>query len=531
MKKTLCFAVLAAVSFAAVADVPYKLGVAGFTFYRKSLDEALDTMKKTGAGYLCIKDFHLKLDASDAEIAAFKAKLKAAGVEAVAAGPVYMSDEATAVKAFEFCRRYGLGVLVGVPYEFAADGKTRVESDKMLDILDRLVKKYGIRYAIHNHGPDMPKLYPTAFSAIKRIGSRDKRLGVCLDVGHETRSGSDPVKFIREHGERIYDVHIKNIKVDAKRNIAMPGPRGELDIPAITKALAEAGYNGVCHIEYERDFDDNALGLAESIGYYRGCMDSVVAKVKLQATPEGANVLTAEEKAEGFELLFNGVDLPVDKWVGARYGYKTFPSKGWFVRDGVLTMRPMYTIKDDGTWGDLPPEDKKLGGGGDIVTKKKYRDFIFKFDFRMTEKANSGVKYFYDETLNSSTCEEYQVLERRHPDYTKGRDGNRQIAALYDLLPAPLAEKAVARTGQWNSGMIVSKGNHVEHWLNGVKVLEYERGSKEFRDAVAKSKYATWGKTADGKPQPWGELAEGRILLQDHTDSVVSYCNLKIREL
>ena len=109
-------------------------------------------------------------------------------------------------------------------------------------------------------------------------------------------------------------------------------------------------------------------------------------------------------------------------------------------------------------------------------------------------------------------------------------DGNRKSASLYDVIPAH-ADKIQKGIGQWNTGMIVAKGSHVEHWLNGEKVLEYERGSEAFRSAVNKSKYATWGKDADGKPQSWGEIAEGRILLQDHSDSTVSFCNLKIKEL
>ncbi|MBR2839507.1 MAG: DUF1080 domain-containing protein [Kiritimatiellae bacterium] len=260
-------------------------------------------------------------------------------------------------------------------------------------------------------------------------------------------------------------------------------------------------------------------------------MDAIKVAPKMMPVPEGANALTDAERAEGYELLFDGKTLPEDKWVGVRSGCERFPEKGWFVKDGCLTMRPQHFIGDDGSWGDLPPEDMKLGGGGDIVTKKKYADFAFKFDFRLTPKANSGVKYFFDEKLNKGTCEEYQVLDAGHPDYTKGRDGNRQVAALYDLFPAPLAEKAVKPVCQWNSGMIVSKGNKVEHWLNGVKVLEYERGGECFRKAVDESKYKTWGVDAAGNPQRWGELKSGRLLLQDHTDSTVSFCNLKVKEL
>ena len=154
--------------------------------------------------------------------------------------------------------------------------------DKMLDAVERLVKEYDMYYAIHNHGPDIPKLFPTAEAALKRIGSRDRRIGVCLDVGHEWRSGCDPVAFIRAHGDRIYDVHLKNIDTaqNGKKNHAMQGPRGGLDIPGIFAALSDVGYTGVCHIEYERDFKDNAMGLAESFGYYRGIAQMTQRTVK-----------------------------------------------------------------------------------------------------------------------------------------------------------------------------------------------------------------------------------------------------------
>ena len=187
----------------------------------------------------------------------------------------------------------------------------------------------------------------------------------------------------------------------------------------------------------------------------------------------------------------------------------------------------MSGIAPDGSWFPLPAEDQKLGGGGDIATKKLYGDFEFRFDFRLTRSANSGVKYFYNEGVNKSSCEEYQVLEPGHPDSDKGRNGNRRIAALYDIFPASGADALVKPVGQWNSGKVVAKGNHVEHWLNGVKVLEYERGSKAFRDGVAQSKYLAWQDAG----KFWGEADTGRLLIQDHGDSTVSYCNLKVKEL
>ena len=515
--------------------LPFKLGVAGYSYHQKSLDETLKAMEAMDVHCLCIKDFHLPLDADDAKLAAFREACAKHGVECRGMGPLYFKDEATVRKLFEQAKKLGIRTVVVVPYEVKpgekdAWGASRLESDAMMDVLDKLVKEYDICAAIHNHGPDIPNLYPTAEAALKRIGNRDARIGVCLDIGHERRAGLDPVAFIRAHGDRIYDVHMKNIVIDPVKNLAMQGPRGELDIPGVMNALAEIGYAGVCHIEYERDFQDNALGMAESVGYYRGCMDSVRAKAVMRPVPAGANALTDAEKAEGWELLFDGERLPADKWVGTKDGCKAFPSKGWFVKDGCLTMRPVNGIAPDGKWFPLPPEDQKLGGGGDIVTVKKYRDFEFRFDFRVTEAANSGVKYFYDETQNGGTCEEYQILENGHPDATKGKNGNRRVASLYDIYPAN-AEKVVKPTGEWNSGRVVAKGNVVEHWLNGVKVLSYERNTPAFTAAVDASKYATWGKDRDGKPQPWGLVPEGRLLLQDHSDSTVSFCNLKVKEL
>lgn len=228
----------------------------------------------------------------------------------------------------------------------------------------------------------------------------------------------------------------------------------------------------------------------------------------LTPAPEGANTLTEAEKAEGWTLLWDGTSR--SGWVSKK-DLKTFPDKGWVIKDGWLGM-------------------KKKGGGGDIVTPEKYKDFIFTFDFQMTKGANSGVKYYFDEKLNGGTCEEYQVLENAHPDSKRGKDGNRKCASLYDLIPAH-ADKVLKGAGAWNSGKIVAKGKTVEHWLNGQKVLSYERGSEDFRARVAASKYAKQGKDAVGTEQPWGEIPEGRILLQDHGDSYAAFCNLKIKKL
>ena len=521
------------------SKMPYKLGVARYTMCKRSFDKALEMMQDMDVHYMGLMEGSIKYDATDAEIAAYKAKAAKFGVEVVSAGPLYYDTKEKLVACCEFAKRYGMKYISVVPYkdnpawkEGMPARERRLESDEMMDALDECVKKYDLRAAVHNHGPDNAYLYPTAEAAMKRIGNRDKRIGVCLDVGHERRAGLDPVEFIRKNGDRIVEIHLKNIKIDPVKNFAKEGPRGELDIPGILKALADVGYDGYCLVEFEKDFAVNEVPLAESIGYYRGVMDSVKVTPVMAPVPAGANTLTAQEKSEGFELLFDGKNLPTDKWVGAKdeWGCKKFPERGWYVRDGALAMRPRSMISD-GKWVPLPEEDQKMAGGGDIVTKKKYSDFVFKFDFRLTEAANSGVKYFYNEGMHKNSCMEYQVLDPGHPDYDKPNPSGvphvHRIAALYDLIATPKADAVIKPLGQWNSGMIVSKGNKVEHWLNGVKVLEYERGSKEFRDAVAKSKYLAW----QDKGSFWGEAKEGRLLLQDHGDSSVSYCNLKVREL
>lgn len=237
------------------------------------------------------------------------------------------------------------------------------------------------------------------------------------------------------------------------------------------------------------------------------------------------NTLTDAEKAAGWKLLWDGRTF--DGWVGEKTGCTKPPAKGWTIADGVLTVLPHSRIDENGKWVKLPPEQAALGGGGDLVTVKDYRDFELQLDFRLTKAANSGIKYFYNQKLFKGTCEEYQILDPAHPDSTKGRDGKcRRVASLYDMIPAN-AESAVKPLGEWNTAKIVAKGNTVEHWLNGVKFISYERGTEAFRQIVAASKYAK-----EQKPgEHWGETPAGRIKIQDHGDSTVSFRNIKIREL
>ena len=207
------------------------------------------------------------------------------------------------------------------------------------------------------------------------------------------------------------------------------------------------------------------------------------------------NQLTDAEKADGFQLLWDGATAK--GWRSVKS--PAFPEKGWEMKDGVLSVL-------------------SKGGGGDIITDQVYSNFVLKLDFKLTKAANSGVKYFFNPKLNGGTAPEFQVLDPEHPDAQKGKNGSRKVASLYDVLPAPTAK--LNPLGEWNSIMLVCKGKKVEHWLNGEKVLSFERGSPEFREAVSQSKFS--------KIPNWGEAESGHILLQDHVDHV-SYRNIKIQ--
>ena len=218
------------------------------------------------------------------------------------------------------------------------------------------------------------------------------------------------------------------------------------------------------------------------------------------------NTLSAAEKAAGWHLLWDGKTS--DGWRGARS--QEFPKSGWTIRDGELIVNE--------TGG------AESAAGGDIVTTGKFSDFELQVDFKITPGANSGIKIFVDTELNkgagSSIGPEFQILDdERHPDAKLGRNGDRTMGSLYDLIPAP-ANKKVNPVGDWNHALIISKGKHVEFWLNGEKTVEFERGSQAWRDTVAISKFKNW------KPA-FGELPDGRILLQDHGNKVF-FRNIKI---
>jgi len=254
-------------------ELPFKLAIAGFTFNKFKIDETLAMMKQVDVHYLCIKDFHLKQDCTAEESKAFHEKCASFGVTGYGVGPIYMSNEEAVNKAFAYAKLVGVKVLVGVPYD-TVDQK-RVASASILKRVNEKVQEYDIKYAIHNHGPDMPELFPNAESAMEMIENLDKRVGLCLDIGHQFRDGKDPVASILKYHERLHDVHIKNVTAATKAGRGIELPRGLIDMPAVVRALCKINYTGACSLEYEKDMDKPLLGIAESIGYFRGVMDAV----------------------------------------------------------------------------------------------------------------------------------------------------------------------------------------------------------------------------------------------------------------
>lgn len=219
------------------------------------------------------------------------------------------------------------------------------------------------------------------------------------------------------------------------------------------------------------------------------------------------NTISEREAKEGWKLLWDG--KTTKGWRGAKLD--GFPEKGWSIENGILKAH-----KSDGG---------ESTNGGDIVTTRPYKNFMLKVDFKITTGANSGIKYFVDTELNKGAgsaigCE-FQILDdAKHPDAKLGVNGNRTLGSLYDLIPAP--KDKPFRKSFFNTAMVVVNGNHVEHWLNGVKIIEYERNNQMWNALVDYSKYKDWPN--------FGNAEEGLILLQDHGDEVW-FQNVKIKEL
>jgi inosose dehydratase len=240
-------------------SIPVRLGLASYTLRKMDLDNALAVCQKLGIKNISLKEFHLKLTASDAEITEAVKKCKDAGVALGSGGVIYMKSEAEVDAAFEYARKAGMNMIIGVPQH------------DMLPYAEKKVKEYNIRLAIHNHGPG-DKVYPSCESAYVLIKNMDPRMGLCLDIGHTQRIQRDPSADLKDYFDRIFEIHMKDVTSSDQDGKAIEIGRGVIDIPGFLKTVVKKKFSGIISFEYEKDDADPVPGLAESLGYVKGVL-------------------------------------------------------------------------------------------------------------------------------------------------------------------------------------------------------------------------------------------------------------------
>ena len=238
------------------------IGLASYTLRKYNLMQLIEICKRLNIKDVALKNFHLPLDASDAEIQTTIAKLKDAGLNPYGGGVIYIKNESEVKNAFRYAKAAGMKLIIGVP------------NHELLPLVEKYVKETDIRLAIHNHGPG-DKVYPTPATVYEKIEKLDKRIGLCIDIGHVVRLGMNPIEAIKKYGHRMYDLHLKDVDGVVAESESIQIGRGVIDIPKLLKALKDVNYKGVMSIEYEKDADNAENGLAESVGYVRGILDMI----------------------------------------------------------------------------------------------------------------------------------------------------------------------------------------------------------------------------------------------------------------
>jgi len=237
----------------------FSIGMAGFTFREFTIQKTIEMMKRIGVTNLSLKDFHMPMNSTLEQINAVLEKFKTAGINVYTVGVVYMKTQESVDQAFEYAKMAGVKMIVGAP------------DYVLLPYVEKKIKTYDFKMAIHNHGPDNP-LYPNATDIWNHIKDLDARIGICIDIGHTTRDGQDPSDDIMKYKSRIYDIHIKDVDKAAKEGKAIEMGRGIINIPKVVDTLRKIKYSGSCSLEFEKDMKDPLAGIAESIGYFKGVM-------------------------------------------------------------------------------------------------------------------------------------------------------------------------------------------------------------------------------------------------------------------
>jgi inosose dehydratase len=246
----------------AAADLGFDLGIASYTLRAFTLDQAIAMTGRLRIRKITLKDMHLPMTTTADEMASVHQRLKAAGIQLSSCGVVYMTTEEQVHAAFAYARLAGITMMVGVP------------ETPLIELAERKVKETNISLAIHNHGPT-DKRFPSPESAYTLIAKMDRRMGLCIDVGHTQRLGLDPADQVARYFDRVLDVHIKDVSASDAKGTTVEIGSGVIDTPKLIRTLARLKYTGTLHFEHEKDEKDPFPGLAESVGYVRGVMAAI----------------------------------------------------------------------------------------------------------------------------------------------------------------------------------------------------------------------------------------------------------------
>jgi sugar phosphate isomerase/epimerase len=243
---------------AAAAAGGLKLGLASYSMRKFTLDQTLDLCKELGLAYINLKDVHLPMTDSPEALAAAHKKVEAAGLTLMGGGTITLKNEEAQVrKAFDYARAAGFPLMVTAPDPAA------------FDIIEKLIVETGIKVAVHNHGPE-DKNFPAPQDAYKLLKGRDKRFGLCMDIGHATRAKVDIVKTVDEVKDRLLDVHVKDLKDKNDKESQTEVGKGALDIAGFFRALKRVGFAGHVGLEYEINAESPQVGIKESFAFMRG---------------------------------------------------------------------------------------------------------------------------------------------------------------------------------------------------------------------------------------------------------------------
>jgi sugar phosphate isomerase/epimerase len=246
----------------APGKIPFELGLASYTFHAISLDCALALTGRLGLKHICLKSTHLPLDSTPEKIAEVAAQVKQAGLDLYGCGVVSMGKAADVEQAFRYAKAAGMRIIVAMP------------TPDLLPLINDKVQQFDIRLAIHNHGPGDNK-FPSPLDAYRAVKDLDRRVGLCIDIGHTLRIGVDPADAARRCADRLLDMHIKDESAAAPSGHCLEMGRGVMDIPGLFRTLIDIGYSGFASFEYEKDMKDPLVGLAESVGYARGVLAGI----------------------------------------------------------------------------------------------------------------------------------------------------------------------------------------------------------------------------------------------------------------